>query len=236
MGGCGGCGWLRERKRSLVAIAVSVVISWYVHAYVLVTTRMSARALLVVALAVAATSSAFSTGKRCTSNLDCSLLGQCQPDGSCQCKAGWTGDSCARANLLPLNVSLGYQNQTAASWGGRALQVSASCHQRASQTTAWSFELGGHGRWVCVKRHRRGEEGRSIFCFHRSRTGCRAWALSVTLLLHQDKNGDWQLMVTEIAMKCPLILFQYVASGRHHVLVSLCVRATFPLLGTTTIG
>jgi hypothetical protein len=50
--------------------------------------------------------------------MDCSLLGSCGAAGVCACRPGWTGASCARADLLPLDVTRGYQNATASSWGG----------------------------------------------------------------------------------------------------------------------
>jgi len=55
---------------------------------------------------------------KCTSEMDCSLLGSCV-DGHCVCQPGWTGASCSVADLEPLDPSLGYQNMTTASWGGR---------------------------------------------------------------------------------------------------------------------
>merc|ERR1712232_1088058 len=55
----------------------------------------------------------------CKTDLDCSLLGRCDVNrGSCVCSSGWTGKSCATADLLPLNTSHGYQNVTHSSWGG----------------------------------------------------------------------------------------------------------------------
>ncbi len=64
------------------------------------------------------------TAAGCKTDLDCSLLGKCDAaSGVCACKPGWAGEACGVANLLPMNVSHGYQNATAASWGGRPLQV-----------------------------------------------------------------------------------------------------------------
>lgn len=80
----------------------------------------------------------------CKSDEDCSLLGVCSA-GICHCDSGWTGPDCAKANLKPLNPAYGYQNTTAASWGGRPLHV----------------------------------------------------------------DDQWHLFATEIANKCPLILFEY---------------------------
>lgn len=63
----------------------------------------------------------------CTDNGGCSLLGKCS-GGRCTCFAGWTGASCARADLAPLNTSLGYQNDTWSSWGGRPARDPATGH------------------------------------------------------------------------------------------------------------
>ena len=43
----------------------------------------------------------------CIDDEDCSLLGKCNV-GACICNKGWTGRSCARADLEPLDVKLGY--------------------------------------------------------------------------------------------------------------------------------
>ena len=40
----------------------------------------------------------------CTDNGGCSLLGKCS-GGRCTCFAGWTGASCARADLAPLGAA-----------------------------------------------------------------------------------------------------------------------------------
>ncbi len=60
----------------------------------------------------------------CASDDDCSLLGTCTAAGACACDPGWTGPRCGRADLLPLDYSRrnGYQNATAASWGGRPVR------------------------------------------------------------------------------------------------------------------
>ena len=57
----------------------------------------------------------------CMSDRDCSLLGVCTADGTCACDGGWKGHTCSAADLMPLNVSKGYHNASAASWGGRAV-------------------------------------------------------------------------------------------------------------------
>jgi len=82
----------------------------------------------------------------CTTNEDCSLLGKCS-GGSCTCFPGWTGVACSRADLAPLDPTLGYHNSSASSWGGRAIL--------------------------------------------------------------DPKSGRWQLLATEIARQCPLIMFEY---------------------------
>lgn len=54
----------------------------------------------------------------CTSDEDCSLLGKCV-GGACACNKGWRGTGCSVADLAPLDLELGYQNASQASWGGR---------------------------------------------------------------------------------------------------------------------
>ncbi len=61
----------------------------------------------------------------CNSEYDCSLLGICK-NNSCQCNKGWKGYSCAVADLKELNVTMGYQNKSSASWGGRPVYDKAS--------------------------------------------------------------------------------------------------------------
>lgn len=94
--------------------------------------RAAAMAAVAVVLAATATSSSAAMDVRdsrsddrrggggCRSDMDCSLLGSCDAtSGTCTCMRGWTGTSCARADLEPLDPSLGYQNASFASWGGR---------------------------------------------------------------------------------------------------------------------
>ena len=51
----------------------------------------------------------------------CSLLGV-HAGGRCVCDKGWAGASCSVADLKPLNTALGYDNASAASWGGRPVE------------------------------------------------------------------------------------------------------------------
>jgi hypothetical protein len=77
--------------------------------------------------------------KPCNSDDDCSLLGTCspltlqQPRRRCMCDAGWTGDDCARADLLPHRPTDGYINQSAASWGGRPILFGGRWHLFATE-------------------------------------------------------------------------------------------------------
>ena len=76
------------------------------------------RCAIVAALACAAAG--------CATDEDCSLLGRCVATGAtskCICNRGWAGVACSRADLAPLNTSLGYQNASAASWGGRPIRI-----------------------------------------------------------------------------------------------------------------
>ena len=95
--------------------------------------------------------------------MDCSLLGTCDTSsGVCSCKKGWTGSSCSRADVAPLDITKGYQNHTTSSWGGRAFHFAANKEKRAAQTDT-----------------------------------------------RQKHDAEaWYLLVTEIAERCPLILFE----------------------------
>ena len=57
----------------------------------------------------------------CSDDMGCSLLGICTA-GVCQCDQGWAGPDCSRADLKPLNLSLGYNNGTDSTWGGRPIK------------------------------------------------------------------------------------------------------------------
>ncbi len=51
----------------------------------------------------------------------CSLLGHLV-GGRCLCDKGWTGTTCAVADLKPLDLTLGYDNVSSATWGGRPVE------------------------------------------------------------------------------------------------------------------
>ncbi len=54
----------------------------------------------------------------CESEMDCSLLGDCDKDThKCICDLGWTGDHCEKAHLLPTNKNKGFVDPTLPSWG-----------------------------------------------------------------------------------------------------------------------
>lgn len=61
----------------------------------------------------------------CSDDMGCSLLGICTA-GTCKCDPGWVGPDCSRANLKPLNLSLGYNNGTDSTWGGRPIKDPAT--------------------------------------------------------------------------------------------------------------
>jgi hypothetical protein len=56
----------------------------------------------------------------CNDDEGCSLLGRCVA-GDCQCRTGWTGESCSVGDFEPLDVTLGYHNESQSSWGGRPI-------------------------------------------------------------------------------------------------------------------
>ena len=67
----------------------------------------------------------------CSADDDCSLLGRCV-DGNCVCNAGWTGAHCSVADLEPLDPTLGYQNDSIASWVSAATRTQVA---RVTQAT-----------------------------------------------------------------------------------------------------
>ena len=61
----------------------------------------------------------------CKTNLDCSLSGECLPDGSCKCDPWAQGVDCSYLNFAPVDKSrLGYLHPHYSSWGGTILQSS----------------------------------------------------------------------------------------------------------------
>ena len=70
----------------------------------------------------------------CTSDLNCSLFGECRADGSCACDAGWAGPACARMQLLPVSFPQGYgmdkprQADVNTSWGGNVIFSGGEFH------------------------------------------------------------------------------------------------------------
>ena len=99
----------------------------------------------LVALALAT-----ATAAACETDEDCSLLGTCtatapQAGGEkhCHCDAGWRGDDCGEADLLPLDPAQGYVNSSAASWGGPSPSPrppSTRSASRSSQHCARGFQ------------------------------------------------------------------------------------------------
>ena len=67
----------------------------------------------------------------CTSDLDCSLLGDCI-SGKCVCDPGWKGEKCGLVDLLPTPRFGGYRNASMASWGGKAIEIEGKWHMFAS--------------------------------------------------------------------------------------------------------
>ena len=56
----------------------------------------------------------------CTSELSCSLNGQCS-SGTCKCDPGWTGAACDKLSFQPASRAGGLHNASMASWGGNII-------------------------------------------------------------------------------------------------------------------
>ena len=67
----------------------------------------------------------------CTSDSDCSLLGECN-QGKCICDPGWKGEKCGQVDLLPAPRDGGYRNATLSSWGGNAIKIDQEWHMFVS--------------------------------------------------------------------------------------------------------
>jgi len=88
----------------------------------MVVAKLNNMALSVVSLvSLAMQASAVTRG--CSSDLDCSLNGACV-QGTCICDAAWGGESCGQLQLLPADLTEGYDhltrtfdNNSVASWG-----------------------------------------------------------------------------------------------------------------------
>ena len=72
-----------------------------------------------------------SSASSCSSDLDCSLLGECVL-GECLCDSGWKGEKCGLVDLLPAPRFGGYRNKSMASWGGKAIEIDGTWHMFAS--------------------------------------------------------------------------------------------------------
>ena len=82
--------------------------------------------LLVARLWVCAQDRETSPTPGCSTDLQCSLNGACGPYG-CVCDSGWHGEACELLDLLPANLSTGYNhlqddNSSVSSWGATQLQ------------------------------------------------------------------------------------------------------------------
>ena len=83
------------------------------------------RYLLLVALAGAAWAAANSN--HCQHDIDCSLNGVCQVDGSCQCDPWWSGDDCGKLSFEPNSAFVLYNtNRSTSSWGGSVKNLTSA--------------------------------------------------------------------------------------------------------------
>lgn len=77
---------------------------------------MAAVVLLMAGLGAVSAAAPPAADKRC------SLLGVLGANNACVCDKGWKGSTCSAVDLKPLDISKGYHNESAASWGGRPVQ------------------------------------------------------------------------------------------------------------------
>lgn len=62
-------------------------------------------------------------GRRCNSDWDCSLAGNCTPEGQCQCDPWAEGVDCSYLKFQPVDKArLGYLHEQHTSWGGSIVQ------------------------------------------------------------------------------------------------------------------
>ena len=88
----------------------------------------------------------------CKTNLDCSLSGECLPNGICKCDPWAQGLDCSYLKFAPVDKSrLGYLHPHYSSWGGTILQSSdGTFHMIASEIlcqTAGKIERCGLNNW-----------------------------------------------------------------------------------------
>ena len=115
----------------------------------------------------------------------CSLLGVWAQSLShsaahCECDSGWTGATCSVADLKPLDLALGYHNSSAASWGGRPVQVlrAAGCRSKACMCTGIAgYFLAMHDHCVCCA------------------------------LQDPSHPARWHLVTSQFSHRCPLALW-----------------------------
>lgn len=67
----------------------------------------------------------FMEGSRCANDMDCSLSGVCQEDGTCKCEPWAEGLDCSYLKFEPVDKArLGYLNEDHSSWGASVIQKS----------------------------------------------------------------------------------------------------------------
>ena len=82
--------------------------------------------ICVRAVSTGAVSAAVAGAWLCTNDLGCSLNGACV-SGRCHCDSGWVGESCELLDLLPADLTHGYNhlngdNGSTSSWGATQLR------------------------------------------------------------------------------------------------------------------